>query len=127
MKKILLLLIILLITNCASIVSKSNYNVRIQSLSDKVNFTIKDKHGFPLQSGQTPAQVNLSAGDGYFKKAAYVVEYEKNGKKTLSKIEPSLDGWYAGNILIGGLIGILIVDPITGAMYKLPKAVYGNI
>lgn len=28
-----------------------------------------------------------------------------------------------GNILLGGLIGMLIVDPITGAMYKLPKEV----
>jgi hypothetical protein len=30
-----------------------------------------------------------------------------------------LNGWYAGNILIGGIVGLLIVDPATGAMYKL--------
>lgn len=127
MKKILSLLTILLITNCASIVSKSNYDVKIQSSSDKVNFVIKDRYGFPIQSGQTPAQVNLKSGDGYFKKAVYLIEYEKDGKKAFSRIEPSLDGWYAGNIIFGGLIGILIVDPATGAMYKLPKAIYGNI
>lgn len=34
-------------------------------------------------------------------------------------IECKLNGWYFGNILIGGLIGFLIVDPATGAMYKL--------
>jgi len=29
-------------------------------------------------------------------------------------------GWYiAGNILVGGLIGWFIVDPITGAMWNL--------
>lgn len=33
-----------------------------------------------------------------------------------------MDGWYWGNILFGGLIGMLAVDPATGAMYKLPKA-----
>jgi len=31
-----------------------------------------------------------------------------------------LSGWYWGNILFGGLIGVLIVDPITGKMWKLP-------
>lgn len=31
----------------------------------------------------------------------------------------SIDGWYFGNILIGGLIGLLIVDPATGAMWKM--------
>lgn len=30
-----------------------------------------------------------------------------------------MDGWYFGNILFGGLIGFLIVDPATGAMYTL--------
>ncbi len=30
-----------------------------------------------------------------------------------------VDGWYWGNIVFGGLIGWLIVDPATGAMYKL--------
>lgn len=30
-----------------------------------------------------------------------------------------LDGWYFGNILLGGIIGMLIVDPATGAMWKI--------
>jgi hypothetical protein len=30
-----------------------------------------------------------------------------------------VEGWYWGNILFGGLIGMIIVDPATGAMYKL--------
>jgi hypothetical protein len=34
-----------------------------------------------------------------------------------------IDGWYFGNLLFGGLIGILIVDPATGAMWKLPENV----
>jgi hypothetical protein len=38
-----------------------------------------------------------------------------------------MDGWYIGNILFGGLIGILIVDPLTGAMWKLDDVVYGNL
>lgn len=34
-------------------------------------------------------------------------------------VECKLNGWYMGNIVFGGLIGLLIVDPATGAMYKL--------
>ena len=38
-----------------------------------------------------------------------------------------MDGWYIGNILFGGLIGMLIVDPATGAMYNLPDRVDINL
>ena len=36
----------------------------------------------------------------------------------------SVSGWYFGNLVFGGLIGMLIVDPLTGAMYNLePKKI----
>jgi hypothetical protein len=35
------------------------------------------------------------------------------------KLDSSVSGWYFGNLLLGGLIGMLIVDPLTGAMYNL--------
>ena len=35
----------------------------------------------------------------------------------------TMSGWYIGNILFGGLIGMLAVDPVTGAMYVLPETV----
>ena len=38
-------------------------------------------------------------------------------------ITSSLDGWYFGNIIFGGVLGMLIVDPMTGAMYNLPARV----
>jgi hypothetical protein len=34
------------------------------------------------------------------------------------KIKREMDGWFLGNLLFGGLIGI-IVDASNGAMYKL--------
>jgi hypothetical protein len=58
------------------------------------------------------------------------VEYTTpSGEKTTLGLEPTIDGWYFGNILFGGLIGMLIVDPLTGAMYCLPtevKADFGS-
>jgi hypothetical protein len=34
-------------------------------------------------------------------------------------IQNSIDGWYWANFLIGGVIGLLIVDPATGAMFEI--------
>jgi hypothetical protein len=34
-----------------------------------------------------------------------------------------MSGWYIGNILVGGLIGMLAVDPVTGGMYVFPDQV----
>ncbi|MDB4525936.1 hypothetical protein N9065_03445 [Akkermansiaceae bacterium] len=38
-------------------------------------------------------------------------------------LDASMDPWYAGNIIFGGILGVLVVDPATGAMWQLPKEV----
>ena len=38
-----------------------------------------------------------------------------------------LDEMYWGNCLIGGLIGMLLIDPATGAMYKLQENIWVNL
>ncbi|MCP9234628.1 hypothetical protein [Lewinella sp. JB7] len=111
---------ILFSTSCASIVSKSNYPVVIDSTPSGARITITDKKGVDVYRGNTPATVKLKSGSGFFSKAQYVVNFEMEGYDSgMVPIEYKLDGWYFGNILFGGLIGLLIVDPATGAMYKL--------
>ena len=34
-------------------------------------------------------------------------------------IQADIEGWYFGNFLWGGLIGLLVIDPATGAMWKI--------
>jgi hypothetical protein len=34
-------------------------------------------------------------------------------------VDSRINGWYVGNIVFGGIIGSLIVDPLTGAMWAL--------
>ena len=34
-------------------------------------------------------------------------------------LTPKMSGWYWGNLLIGGLIGMLAVDPATGSMWNI--------
>lgn len=119
-KFMFLMTIILLAPSCASIVSKSVYPIMIDSTPSEAKITVIDKRGVEIYKGETPATVKLKAGSGYFSQAEYQVRFEKPGYNT--KVLPvvfKLDGWYWGNILTGGLIGMLVIDPLTGAMFKL--------
>jgi len=43
-------------------------------------------------------------------------------KDQILPINFKVDGWYFGNLLLGGILGMLIVDPATGAMYKIENS-----
>ena len=45
-------------------------------------------------------------------------------KKTVA-IKSRMSGWYMGNLFFGGLVGLLIVDPLTGGMWALPQEEVG--
>ena len=122
-KQICLMLIpILFLSGCASILSKSMYPVTINSHPDGATILIKDENGTQMYKGRTPTTITLRSGEGYFHGKSYTVEFSKIGyENQTATIQKELDGWYVGNILFGGLIGILIVDPLTGAMWKLPS------
>ncbi|MEA2098896.1 MAG: hypothetical protein U9P72_02065 [Campylobacterota bacterium] len=65
-----------------------------------------------LKNIVTPEEVTLGTS-GY---PDYVISCMIDGSKRKSKVESGLNGWYFGNIIFGGLLGILIVDPISGAI-----------
>ena len=122
MKKILATLAgSLVLGGCASIVSDSNYAVAVTSSPTGADFTVKNSSGIPIHSGTTPMTVTLKASDGFFDGAEYMVLAEKEGyTPTNYEINSGFDGWYVGNIIFGGLLGMLIVDPATGALFTLP-------
>ena len=69
---------------------------------------------------QTPASVSLDSSDGFFCRACYRFEFAKAGYlSTTEERSASFSAWYVGNIIFGGLIGLLIVDPLSGAMYAI--------
>ncbi|CAH0998784.1 hypothetical protein LEM8419_00122 [Neolewinella maritima] len=112
--------IVLASSSCATIVSKSSYPIMINSTPASARITITDKRGNQVFQGATPALVDLSASSGFFSKAFYQVSFELPGyDRRLVPINYKLDGWYFGNIVFGGLLGMLIIDPATGAMFKL--------
>ena len=123
MKKILVAFIaVAVMSGCSSIISKSEYSVAINSNPSDANFRITNRAGLEVDHGITPKTVVLKSSSGYFKGETYTIAVNKD-----DTLQSSTDGWYIGNLLFGGLIGMLIVDPATGAMYNLPSRVDVNL
>ena len=119
-KTILLTLVTVALSSCASIVSKSDYPVSITSPSP-TDFKIKNRNsGQVVYNGKAPTVATLSASDGFFQPAKYDIITQKG----VQPLNASIDGWYFGNIpLLTPILGMLIIDPATGAMWKLPEQV----
>jgi hypothetical protein len=113
---------LVLVTGCSSILSDNMYPVSITSTPSLTNFVLENRAGVTVHSGRTPETVTLNASSGFFKGETYKLIFKKDGydEKTV-EIQSAIDGWYFGNILFGGILGMLIVDPATGAMFKLPE------
>jgi hypothetical protein len=121
-KTISIIAIITIFSSCASIVSKTSWPLTVRTDPTGARVEITDIHGFIVYSGNTPATMSLKSGGGFFTKQSYKVKFTMDGYDArIIPIECSLNGWYIGNIVFGGLIGLLIVDPATGAMYKLDR------
>ena len=117
------------ITSCASIVGETRYPVTFSSQPDGARITIQDENGVTVYNGNTPTTVTLGTKKGYFNGHTYKVSYSLPGyQPQVAFLEPGVSGWYlAGNIGFGGLIGWIIVDPLTGAMWKYPNTFNTNL
>lgn len=124
LKNIISVLALAALSGCATIAGNSSYPVTISSLPSESKFIVTNESGKEVHSGTTPSTVTLKSGAGYFDGEKYSVKYSKEGySDSLSVIDSSLSGWYIGNLLFGGLLGMLVIDPATGAMWKLPENV----
>ena len=95
-------------TGCATIVSGRTQDVMIRSNPPGATVTIDE-----IATGVTPMVANL------MRKKRHSILISKPGYKDISHATTrGFNGWYLGNILFGGIIG-LITDPITGAMYDV--------
>lgn len=118
----------LALSGCATIFEGSSQPVTIKSVPDGASISVTNRAGEKIHVGQTPVTLTLKRGAGYFKSETYEVAIKKEGfePKNLT-ITSSVNGWYIGNLLFGGLIGMLAVDPVTGAMYSFPDAVSATL
>ena len=135
MKKLFLFLIISIvvgfITACATVMRDNSQAIPIKANVGKVDIKIINKVGEVIFEGQTPTTITFKTATkgGYFNPEKYTIVASKDGFQTQnSVIDWHVSGWYwAGNFVIGGLIGYLIIDPLTGDMYYLDEEVNLNM
>lgn len=102
------LVLTLLLSSCATIISGSKQNVKFSSDPSTATIFIDE-----VEVGKTPFEIKLE------RKSEHRVMIKLEGYQNYeTKLTKKFNGWYLGNIIFGGLIG-LIIDPITGAMYDL--------
>jgi len=131
MKKVMIFALALSLAACATIMGDKTQLINLNSEPSEAHVTITDETGVKVFAGATPTSVTLAKSDGsYFGGKAYNVIISKSGYKPITVLlSTHANGWYiGGNIIFGGLIGWLIVDPLTGAMYTIkPDAVNAQL
>ena len=95
---------------------------------EKAKLLIKNKDGIIIHEGTTPTTLSLRKKASFFNPEQYTLFAEKDGYfSTTRSLNAGISWWYAGNIIFGGLIGLLIVDPATGAMWSFDEKVHLNL
>jgi hypothetical protein len=108
------------VVGCATIVHGGPRTIPVVSTPAGAKVTIYDRSDQLVQTNTTPFVAKLPMRYGYFRGQRYRLVFELAGHaSTEVHLEPTVSGWYLGNILFGGLLGMLIIDPLTGAMYNL--------
>ncbi|MES1944800.1 hypothetical protein PC39_11812 [Salinisphaera sp. PC39] len=97
-----------LLAGCASIIHGSTQEVEVSSEPSKAEVFINGN-----LRGTTPLSLSLK------RKKRHVITVSLPGYRNREiALERRVDGWVWGNIILGGLIG-LVIDASTGAMYRI--------
>ena len=111
---------------CATIMSHGPQTLHILSQPDGATCEITDvTESKIIVKTKTPHTTTLERGNGYFQKKHFDITFSKDGYVTEKvSITPELNPWYIGNIIFGGILGILVVDPLTGSMWTFYEKDY---
>ena len=106
-------------SGCATIMSHGPQTMSIISEPDGADLEIFDvRAGVAIAKAKTPHTATLQRGDGFFLKKYYKISLTKEGYIPETKtITPQISGWYFANLIFGGGLGAIIVDPATGSMW----------
>jgi len=100
-------------TGCAAIVSGTDGDVTIRSQPPGAEVSI---NGLPR--GTTPLTLRLSRAE------SHVMTVSKKGYETESReVEHTFNGWVLGNLVFGGILGI-IIDFASGAFRWISPSDY---
>jgi uncharacterized protein YceK len=112
---------VLSLSGCASIMEgSSTQEIKFSSVPEGAAVTVFTRTGEVAHTGRTPTVLALDRSGGFLESEIYTVLIRKKGYEPQEiTLESIPNGWWVGNVVFGGLIGMLVVDPYTGAMFKL--------
>jgi hypothetical protein len=97
-----------ILVGCATIINGTTQDVGISSMPTGAAVTVDNK-----PYGITPVIASLSRKDNH------IVKIELEGYQPFEAVMTrSASGWVFGNIVFGGVIGV-VVDAVSGGLYKL--------
>jgi hypothetical protein len=114
------------LVSCATVLHSRPEPVTITSEPPEARVTITDLRTHQLLvRASTPVVAPLARQAGYLRPARYQVVVEKPGYQPyVLLLQAELEKTYLGNVVAGGPLGLLVIDPLTGAMYALPTRVH---
>lgn len=116
-----------MLSGCATILSDRKYPVAFENSGGPTYFAVRNRKNEIVHQGVTPQQVTLDSKAAPFWPAKYNVTFAGQGDFVEQReLKANIDPWVAGNILFGGIPGT-VVDGATGAMWKLPARVAGEV
>lgn len=122
MRKITLYFIVITIgffSSCASLKSTNVYSLSIESEPAGAQVIIRDKKDVKVGQFISPDSIKVDAGRGFFVRERYSIDFVLDGYEDQTVPLPmKMDKWYLSNILFVNLLGLFIIDPITGAMWE---------
>jgi len=96
------------LAGCATIINGSSQSLAVQSNPSGATISVNG-----VRSAQTPATIAIP------RKTAHSLEISLDGFHPFQiQLQRGTSGWVWGNIVFGGIVG-LVVDASTGGMYKL--------
>ena len=102
-------IILMVQSNCCTIIHGDTQDISVNSIPSGSKVIVRGVH-----MATTPAVIELKR-----KESNIILRFEKEGYEPVEiALKRETDAWIAGNIIFGGVIG-LIVDFSNGAAYKL--------
>lgn len=101
MRKVSVILILVLTTNCASIVHGTRQEIPVKSNPTAADVAVKCADG-EFNAAPTPTEIILKRNRG----GCEVTVSKAGFRPETVRLKRRLSGWYLANILIGGIVGL---------------------
>lgn len=122
----LYLVLTIALAGCATILSKSQYSFSLKANEPDTIVKVYDRDGAFVKEAKAPSTIELDADAGMFSRASYRFVFEKPGFETVEGgVTAQVDPYYWLNFITtpSMLLGLLLVDPISGAMWSFDENV----